>query len=66
MGIKTTHKGYGDGRGDDPHGVTNTYGITNVGPYDKNDPINIFRHNILNYSGELDKAVANHPSNRKK
>ena len=60
MGIKTTHKGYGDGRGDDPHG------ITNVGPYDKNDPINIFRHNILNYSGELDKAVANHPSNRKK
>lgn len=23
MGIKTTHKGYSGGRGDDPHGVTN-------------------------------------------
>ena len=37
-----------------PHGVTNVRGVTNVGPYDKNDPLNIFRNNILNYGTEKD------------
>lgn len=34
MGIKTSHKGYGEGRGDDPHGVTHgEEGLTRTSPH---------------------------------
>lgn len=60
MGIKTTHKGYGGGRGDDPHGVTQGQFLLSLAGRSNHPQDMAMRERALQMAKET------HPSNRKK